>query len=211
MHGRTTTRAAVLLLLVSLMGLPQARAQAPDTPGREKPAAAPKAKEANGEEDKDKNGDDKDEKKDKEEEKPKWYSAHAQGTIISQGNGSFRSPYFGPNSLIPGSNYRTSETATLYLAGRLWDNGEIVFDPEVAGGLGISRTLGLAGFANGDITRVGKVEPTPYIARFFYRHTFELGGEQEKVEDEPNQVAGMRDVSRITISIGKFAATDLAD
>ena len=37
MHGRTTTRAAVLLLLVSLMGLPQARAQAPDTPGREKP------------------------------------------------------------------------------------------------------------------------------------------------------------------------------
>src|SRR5262249_5328108 len=53
--------------------------------------------------------------------------------------------------------------------------------------------------------------PTPYIARLFLRQIYGLGGEQEKVEDLPNQIAGKRDIDRITLSVGKFSAEDIAD
>jgi high affinity Mn2+ porin len=69
----------------------------------------------------------------------------------------------------------------------------------------------LAGFSNGEITRVGVVEPTPYFARFMGRYTIGLGGDREKVEDGPNQLPGERDIDRITVSIGKMSMTDLFD
>jgi high affinity Mn2+ porin len=43
----------------------------------------------------------------------------------------------------------------------------------------------------------------------FVRQTFGLGGEQEKLEDGPNQIAGVQDISRVTITVGKLAVTDL--
>jgi high affinity Mn2+ porin len=143
--------------------------------------------------------------------KETWYSAHAQATVVSQGNWKFRSPYEGPLSLLPILSYRTTATATLFLDARLWRGGEVVFNPEMAGGTGLSGTDGLAGFPNGEATRVGTIEPTPYIARFFLRQTFGLDGDQEKVEDAPNQIAGLRDVDRLTVSIGKFSAEDFFD
>jgi len=38
--------------------------------------------------------------------------------------------------------------------------------------------------------------------------TIGLGGEDEIVEDGPNQIAGKRAVSRLTITVGKFAVLD---
>jgi high affinity Mn2+ porin len=178
------------------------------------------------EKDKDeKKDDDKGEKKDgdkdkesgkaEEKDKSQWYSAHAQGTVVTQVHDRFRSPYVGPNSLVPVEPAATSETSTLFLAMRLWECGshstELVFNPEIAGGRGFSNSSGIAGFPNLEITRVGVPDPTPYIARLFVRQTCGFGGEQEKVEDGPNQVAGTRDIDRITLTVGKFAATDLVD
>src|SRR5262249_50584333 len=60
-------------------------------------------------------------------------------------------------------------------------------------------------------TRVGTVEPTPYIARLYLRQTVGFGGEQEQVEDTANQIAGKRDVDRLTFTLGKFSVTDLVD
>jgi high affinity Mn2+ porin len=71
--------------------------------------------------------------------------------------------------------------------------------------------MGIAGFPNGEISRVGVLQPTPYIARLFLRQTWGLGGEQEKVEEAINQIAGMRDVDRITVVIGKITPTDFVD
>jgi high affinity Mn2+ porin len=149
--------------------------------------------------------------KEGEKDKEEWYSVHGQGTIVSQGNWKFRSPYIGPNSLLPILNYRTTETATLYLDTRLWRGGEVVFNPEIAGGRGLSNSLGMAGFPNGEATRAGVPEPTPYVARLFLRQTFSLDGDPERVEAGPNQLAGTRDIDRITVSLGKFAATDFFD
>lgn len=184
--------------------------------GKQDPADKAKSENANGEA-KDDKKDDKDEKKDdKKDEKagdlfPDWLGVHGQGTIVSQGNWKFHSPYSGDNSLPSILNYRTTETATLYLDARLWEGADFVFNPEVSGGTGIGRTLGMAGFPNGEATRVGHIQPTPYVARAFFRKTIGFGGEQEDVEDAPNQLAGKRDISRITFTAGKMGAPDIFD
>jgi high affinity Mn2+ porin len=147
----------------------------------------------------------------KEGPKEEWYSIHGQATALPQGNWKFRSPYEGPLSFLPILSYRSTETATLFLDTRLWQGAELIFDPEMVGGTGLSGTSGLAGFPNGEATRVGEIAPTPYIARAFLRQTFALGGDPEKVESGPNQLAGYRDIDRVTISIGKFAAEDFFD
>jgi high affinity Mn2+ porin len=146
-----------------------------------------------------------------EEEKEEWYSVHGQATDVSQGNWKFRSPYVGTNSLLPILSLRTTATTTLFLDTRLWQGAELIFNPETSGGRGLSNTLGLAGFPNGEATRVGALEPTPYVARLFLRQTFSLDGDPEKVEAGPNQLAGYRDIDRITISVGKFSAEDFFD
>jgi high affinity Mn2+ porin len=159
------------------------------------------------------NGKEKDDKKDDDEKKddPVWFSGHAQATMVTQAHNIFPSPYVGANSLLPNEHSATSETSTLFLAARLWDQGILVFNPEIAGGTGFSSTMGVAGFPNGEITRVGVATPTPYIARLYYQQTIGFGGEQEKVEDGPNLIAGKRDVDRLTITIGKLSATDIVD
>lgn len=142
-----------------------------------------------------------------------WYSVHEQGTVVTQTHPPFRSPYVGPNSLLPKESAQaTTETATLFLAARVWRGGEVVFNPEVAGGVGFSGTTGIAGFTNGEATRVGLPAPTPYIARLLFRQTWEMEGPGEVVEDAPNQIATRRrEVNRFTILAGKLSATDMAD
>ncbi|HVS37606.1 MAG TPA: carbohydrate porin [Gemmataceae bacterium] len=140
-----------------------------------------------------------------------WYSVHAQATVVSQGNLPFISPYIGPNSLPPNGNFQSTNTDTLFLDVRLWQGADFVFNPEVSGGTGLGQTLGLAGFPNGEATRVGQLEPTPYIARAIFRQRFDLDGEWEKVEDAPNQIAGVQGKNRFTISIGKMSAEDVFD
>jgi high affinity Mn2+ porin len=140
-----------------------------------------------------------------------WFSAHAQGTVVDGVHDHFHSPYIGPLSLLPVEPHATSETTTFYFAARLWEGFEWVFNPEVAGGLGFSGSNGVAGFPNGEITRVGVVEPTPYLARLYFRQTIGFGGEQEKLEDGVNQIAGTRDINHLIIAAGKFSMTDVVD
>jgi high affinity Mn2+ porin len=142
---------------------------------------------------------------------PEWWTLHGQATVVSQGNWPFRSPYFGPNSLLPNLNYRTTETTTLFFTGRVLPGSEIIFNPEVASGGGISSTTGIAGFPNGEAVRTGIPQPTPYFARLYWKQTVGFGGEQEEIADGPNQVPGLVDVDRLTIRLGKMAATDFFD
>jgi high affinity Mn2+ porin len=139
------------------------------------------------------------------------WSIHAQTTFIEQGYPSFRSPYTGENSLFGGSQARNTWTVTAYVGRKLWDGGEIFFNPELTQGFGLSDTRGLGGFPNGEAQKSGFPLPHPNVARFFLRQTFGLGGEQEKVEDDLNSIAGKRDVSRVTLTAGKLAVTDFFD
>jgi high affinity Mn2+ porin len=139
------------------------------------------------------------------------WNVHGQTTIIAQGYPSFRSPYQGANSLPGAGRTRETWTAGAFLGWRLWDGGEFYFNPELAQGFGIGSTLGLAGFPNGEAQKGGTDYPKFRAQRYFLRQTFGLGGEQEDVADAAGQLAGKRDIDRVTVTVGRFAIGDFFD
>jgi high affinity Mn2+ porin len=120
------------------------------------------------------------------QEKP--FDFHFQATTITQTHGPFEAAYSGINSLPTFRETDTSLTATLFLTLR-YKGVTLEIDPELAGGAGFGGVAGIAGFPNGEIPRVGKPTPTPYLARLYLKHT----------------------VSRFTWTVGKVAAPDFFD
>jgi high affinity Mn2+ porin len=143
-------------------------------------------------------------------ESPDW-NVHGQTTLIPQAYPRIRSPYEGANSLPGGGQGRETWTADAFLGWRLWDGGELYFNPELAQGFGLNTTLGLAGFSNGEAQKGGADFPKFRPQRYIIRQTFGLGGEQEEVADGPFQLAGKRDIDRVTLTVGRFAVGDFFD
>jgi len=144
-------------------------------------------------------------------QEPETWSLHGQATTVIQGHGAFPSPYAGVNSLESRKEIRTSFTSTLFLGRRLWEGGELYANPEAAAGQGISRVLGLAGAANGEIYRVDSPELKVSLARVFLRQTWSLGGATEAVAPDANQLGGNRSTRRIVMTVGRFSAGDVFD
>ncbi|MGY3532013.1 high affinity Mn2+ porin [Bradyrhizobium sp. USDA 4452] len=139
------------------------------------------------------------------------WSVHAQTTLIGQGYPAIRSAYSGTNSLPAGGQAQQTWTTTAFLGVRLWEGGELYFNPETAQGFGLNGTLGLAGFPNGEAQKAGAEYPRIRPQRYYFKQTFGLGGEQEDVPDGLNQIAGKRDIDRLTLIVGRFAIGDFFD
>src|ERR1700691_6806408 len=108
------------------------------------------------------------------------WSLHGQSTAIYQGDFGFHSPYQGPNSLSGDQQWRETISVTGFLGRRLpWDGGALYFDPEFNQGFGVSRSLGIASFPNGEAVKAGFAMPKPNVARLCLRHTFGQSGGQE--------------------------------
>jgi high affinity Mn2+ porin len=141
---------------------------------------------------------------------PDW-SLHEQATWIDQGHTTFPSAYQGPNSFTAGADSERSFSLSLFLGYRVWLDTELYFNPEILQGHGLSNTTGIAGFPNGEGAKSGFANLHYNTSRLFVRETIGLGGEKEKVGDDENQIAGAYDIDRITLSVGKFAASDFFD
>lgn len=141
---------------------------------------------------------------------PDW-NIHGQTTFIAQGYPAIRSPYASSASLPGGGQVRETWTADAFLGVRLWDGGAFYFNPELAQGFGLNGTLGLAGFPNGEAQKGGAEFPKFRPQRYYLQQTFGLGGEQEDVADGPLQLAGRRDIDRVTVTVGRFAVGDFFD
>ncbi len=141
----------------------------------------------------------------------KKYTVHFQATLVGQNHGNFFSPYEGINSLPSHAETRASFTATGFLGVRFSRSTELILDPEVSAGRGFGQVTGIAGFPNGEITRVSSVSPRLYLARGYIRQVWGLGKETEVLADAANQIAGAQPVRRLTWIIGKFAMTDQFD
>ena len=139
------------------------------------------------------------------------WNVHAQTTFLPQGYPAFRSPYAGTNSLPGGGQLQETWTTTAFLGVRLWRGAEFYFNPELAEGFGLNGTLGIAGFPNGEAQKAGAAFPKIRPQRYYIKQTFGLGGEQEDVADGPNQLAGKRDIDRVTLIVGRFAVGDFFD
>ncbi len=141
---------------------------------------------------------------------PKW-EMHAQTTFVYQGYPGFRALYSGENSLSPRAQAKEIWSASAFLGFRLWEGGELYYNPDLLQGFGLSDTVGVGGYPNGEAQKSGFFLPRYNTTRMFLRQTFGLGGEQEKVEGAANQLSGTRDVSRLTFQVGKFPVKDLFD
>lgn len=143
----------------------------------------------------------------------KNWSFHFQLTAINQSHPSFKAKYSGNNSLInDAENGKLSLTSTLFVGRKLWNNAAVYFNPEIAGGSGISGAKGIAGFTNGETFRIGSTTPAFYTARFFIRQDFPLKNTlYENAVSDANLVEGKIPASRITITAGKFCLADIFD
>jgi len=139
------------------------------------------------------------------------FNLHFQQTIITQYKPGFSAPYTGNNSLLTGEETQTSLTTTLFGGARLWKGMEAYFNPEMSGGAGLSKTLGIAGFPNGETFRVGGAEPKIYIARLYFTQNFEWGNDKEYINDDVNQLAGWKSKRYLKVTVGKFGMADFFD
>jgi high affinity Mn2+ porin len=97
----------------------------------------------------------------------------------------------------------------------LWKGAEVHFNPEIAGGSGLSGARGMAGSSNGETFRVGDPSPTFYTGRLYLKQTFPLNrkGENnvEAIEHDENQLAGYQPKRFVEVLIGKTSMADLMD
>src|SRR5580658_5827927 len=136
---------------------------------------------------------------------------HIQNTDIVEGYPAFPAKYSGPNSLPDGGETRETVSLDLYAGVRLWQGAEAHIDGLMWQGFGLDDTLGVDGFPNGDGARLGTTDPNLNIPRLFIRQVIGFGGEQEDEEDDQLDLAGKQDVSRLTLTAGKFSAKDIFD
>ena len=155
----------------------------------------------------------KDKKEDKADDDRGFgsWEIHGQTTFIFQGYPPFRSPYEGVNSLPGVGQSRETWTVSAFLGMRLWQGGELYYNPELLQGFGVASTVGAGGYPNGEAQKSNFPFPRYNTSRLFLRQEIGLGGERIKVASEYGQLAGEKDVSRLTFQVGKFAVHDLFD
>jgi high affinity Mn2+ porin len=143
-------------------------------------------------------------------ESDRW-EIHGQSTYIGQGYPAFRAPYTGTNSLTPARQAQATWSNSLYLNARLWEGGEVYYNPELLQGFGLNDTVGVAGFPNGEAQKSNFPYPHYNTSRLFVRQTFGFGGEQEELASGQQQLAGKVDVNRLTLQAGNFSVGDVFD
>jgi high affinity Mn2+ porin len=142
---------------------------------------------------------------------PGSWNVHGQFTFIEQGYPAFHSPYEGVNSLSGANQAKNTTTGTAFIGFRPWDGTDIYIDPEIDQGFGLSETFGIAGFPNTEAQKAAFPFPRLDVTHVYVQQTFGLGGEQETIEDGPNQIATKEDISRLTLIAGKVQVTDFFD
>ena len=139
------------------------------------------------------------------------FQLHGQTTYIWQTKPAFSAAYSGPNSLTADAARSYSFTATAFLGWRVWQGGELYFNPEAAQGVTFSDLHGLGGYVNGEMARTSGPHLSVYRARLFWRQTWGTGGGRETLESGPNQLGGSVDKDRWTLTVGNMSVTDLFD
>ena len=135
-----------------------------------------------------------------------------QSTYIWQRKAAFDVPYAdGRNSLSSGLARSYTATETGYWGFRPWKGGELYFNPEITQGVPFSDLAGAGAFTNGELTRSAGTKPHLYRQRLFLRQTFGLGGGEQKVEADLNQMAGTVDKNRVVLTLGNFSTLDVFD
>ena len=143
--------------------------------------------------------------------KKEIFSFHAQTTITYQYKPGFSADYSGKNSLRTYEERSNSVTSTLFAGARLWKGASIFINPEMAGGSGLSKVLGIADATNGETFRVGSTAPKIYLARAYMTQLFSLGDATDWQDTDLNQLAGTIPQKYFAVTAGKICLSDYFD
>lgn len=140
------------------------------------------------------------------------WDAKFQTTYNWQRHPAYSAAYSGPNSLISGHEKMYTYSSTAFIGWRVWQDGELYFDPEVAQGVPFSTNLiGLGGYTNGEITRAAGTRPVIYRQRLYLKQTWNQGGGAQHIASGPNQLEASYDRDRFVLTMGNFATLDVFD
>jgi high affinity Mn2+ porin len=142
---------------------------------------------------------------------PDSLSLHGQSTFVWQAYPSIKSPFQGTNSLPSAGNGKETFDATLFAGLRLWQGGEMWFNPEIDQGHGLADTHGVAGFPSGESYKLGADYPYARVQRYFLRQVIDLGGDSLKIDEDVNQFAESVTTNRVVLWVGKFSIVDVFD
>ncbi|HEY8926725.1 MAG TPA: carbohydrate porin [Polyangia bacterium] len=141
---------------------------------------------------------------------PFWYGAEINA--IFQTHPSFRAPYSGQNSLKPGAERALSWLVTAFGAYTPTSTTELILDPEIALGSGLSQAVGAAGFPNLDVVRNPTLSHAPYIARVEVHQIIPLSSDWVPNEDRgPISSLALVPRHRLELRFGKMSTADLFD
>jgi hypothetical protein len=138
----------------------------------------------------------------------------AQANYIGQDLRPFPAAYSGPMSLDHRGDRQLSQSYGAYGGACLTSELAVYLDVEMIRGSGISHASGLAAVTNGDVLRQGSVDlgNGPYVARIFVRWTIPLASAtRDTMPASMDVMPAVVSASRVEISAGKLAATDIFD
>jgi len=147
---------------------------------------------------------------------PEKWSLHAQYTNLNQWHPAFHNGAAGCdpsqfNCMTAGAQREQTNDITLFFGVRLWQGAELYINPEVDEGFGIGNAHGIAGFTSGESYKVGKAYPYTRLQRAFLRQTINLGGKEQAIEADANQLGGSKTADNVVLTIGKFSLVDIFD
>jgi high affinity Mn2+ porin len=142
---------------------------------------------------------------------PRGWNFHSQFTGVIDFDPPFQAKYSGPNSLPNHGEREQTINGDLFFGVPLWNGAEFHADLMTWQGFGLGNTFGIEAFPNGNAFQAGTPVPDFTLAHFFARQTFGLGGPKEDVPDDQLTLAGKQDISRLTVTVGRFTPTDIFD
>ncbi len=139
------------------------------------------------------------------------WNVHAQTTVLPQGYGPIHSPYASPFSLPGSGQFQATGRRR-----RSWGRGSGTAASSISIP-SLRRVLASTARSDSPASPMAKRRRPARRSRrsgrsaTIFKQTFGLGGEQEEVADAPNQLAGKRDIDRVTLIVGRFAIGDFFD
>ncbi len=134
-----------------------------------------------------------------------------QFTGVVQAHPSFTSPYRGAASLTPKDETRNTQSIDLVVGRRLWENAEVIAVPSLTRGYGLSNSVGVANFPNGEAFRLGTRDPSLWLSRLFIRQTIDISYDASGQDSDPMRFTGPLALERITLTAGRVSAWDFFD
>jgi hypothetical protein len=141
---------------------------------------------------------------------PVWIGAEVNS--IFQYHPRFQAPYSGEHSLHPEAESALSGLFTAFLAYAPVRTTELILDPEMALGGGLSQSVGVAGFPNLDVVRNPTLSHAPYLGRVELHQVIPLAGPWVENEDRgPISSLPFVPLHRLELRLGKMSTADLFD